>query len=54
MAYLLLWLQRNENRCGQWLATAGVDSLGGYIIHPLVLVAVLEAIGFTGLNHLLI
>ena len=54
MAYLLLWFQRNENRCGQWLATAGVDSFGAYIIHPLVLVVVLEAIGFIGLNHWLI
>ena len=54
MAYLLLWFQRNENRCGQWLATAGVDSFGAYIIHPLVLVLVLEAIGFIGLNHWLI
>ena len=54
IAYLLLWFQRNENRCGQWLATAGVDSFGAYIIHPLVLVVVLEAIGFIGLNHWLI
>ena len=54
IAYLLLWFQRNENRCGQWLATAGVDSFGAYIIHTLVLVMVLEAIGFIGLNHWLI
>ena len=51
IGYLLLWFQRNEHRCGQWLATAGVDSFGAYIIHPLVLVLVLEAIGFIGLNH---
>ena len=54
IGYLLLWFQRNEHRCGQWLATAGVDSFGAYIIHPLVLVLVLEAIGFIGLNHWLI
>ena len=54
MAYLLLWFQRHEQRCGQWLATAGVDSFGAYILHPLVLVVVLETIGFIGLNHWLI
>ena len=54
MGYLLLWFQRNESRGGQWLANAGVDSFGAYIIHPLVLVVVLEAIGFIGLNHWLI
>jgi hypothetical protein len=54
VAYLLLWFQRNENHCGQWLATAGVDSFGAYIIHPLVLVVLLETIGFIGLNHWLI
>ena len=54
IGYLLLWFQRNENRCGKWLATAGVDSFGAYIIHTLVLVVVLEAIGFIGLNHWLI
>mgnify|MGYP001315202559 FL=1 len=54
IAYLLLWFQRNENQCGQWLATAGVDSFGAYIIHPLVLVVLLETIGFIGLNHWLI
>ena len=27
MAYLLLWFQRHEQRFGQWLATAGLDSL---------------------------
>ena len=54
ISYLLLWFQRNEHRCGQWLATAGVDSYGAYIIHPLVLVMVLWAIGFVGLNHWLI
>ena len=54
MAYLLLWFQRHEQRCGQWLATAGVDSFGAYILHPLVLVIVLETIVFIGLNHWLI
>jgi glucan biosynthesis protein C len=52
ITYLLLWFQRNGSRCGQWLATAGGDSFGAYIIHPLVLV--LTAIGFIGLNHWLI
>ena len=54
ISYLLMWFQRNENRCGRWLAAAGVDSFGAYIIHPLVLVLVLEVIGFSGLNHWLI
>jgi len=54
IGYLLLWFQRNQNRYGQWLATAGIDSYGAYIIHPLVLVVVLEVIGFVGLNHWLI
>ena len=54
MGYLLLWFQRNENRFGQWLANAGVDSFGAYIIHTLVLVIVLETIGFIGLNPWLI
>ena len=54
MGCLLLWFQRNEKRCGQWLANAGVDSFGAYIIHTLVLVIVLETIGFIGLNPWLI
>ena len=54
MGYLLLWFQLNEKRCGQWLANAGVDSFGAYIIHTLVLVIVLEAVGFIGLNPWLI
>ena len=54
MGYLLLWFQRNENRFGQWLANAGVDSFGAYIIHTLVLFIVLETIGFIGLNPWLI
>lgn len=54
IGYLLFWFQRNENRCGKWLANAGVDSFGAYIIHSLVLVVVLEAIGFIGLNPWLV
>ena len=54
IAYLLLWFQHNEHRCGQWLATAGVDSFGAYVIHSLVLVIVLMTIGFIGLNHWLV
>jgi uncharacterized membrane protein YeiB len=54
IAYLLLWFQHNEHRCGQWLATAGVDSFGAYVIHSLVLVIVLTTIGFIGLNHWLV
>ena len=54
IAYLLLWFQHNEHHCGQWLATAGVDSFGAYVIHSLVLVIVLTTIGFIGLNHWLV
>ena len=54
MGYLLMWFQRNENRFGPWLANAGVDSFGAYIIHTLVLVIVLQVIGFIGLNPWLI
>ena len=54
IAYFLLWFQHNEHRCGQWLATAGVDSFGAYVIHSLVLVIVLTTIGFIGLNHWLV
>lgn len=50
LSYLLLWFQRNEERLGPWLATAGVNSYGAYILHTLVLVLVLMSIGFTGLN----
>ena len=49
-----MWFQRNEIHCGQSLATAGVDSFGAHIIHPLVLVVLLKTIGFIGLNHWLI
>ena len=54
IAYLLLWFQHNEHRFGQWLATAGVNSFGAYVIHSLVLVIVLMTIGFIGLNHWLV
>ena len=50
LSYLILWFQRNEDRFGQWLADAGVNSYGAYVIHTLVLVAVLMALGFIGLN----
>jgi hypothetical protein len=54
LSYLLLWFQHNEDRCGQWLATAGVNSYGAYIIHTLVLSVVLMTVGFVGLNPWLI
>ena len=54
LSYLIVWFQRNEHRYGQWLAAAGVNSYGAYIIHSFVLVAVLMAIGFIGLNPWLI
>ena len=54
LSYLFLWFQRNEARFGKWLATAGIDSYGAYVIHSLVLVVVLMAIGFTGINPWLI
>ena len=50
LSYLILWFQRNEDRCGPWLATAGVNSYGAYAIHSLVLVVVLMAVGFIGIN----
>ena len=54
LSYLFLWFQRNEDRFGKWLATAGINSYGAYVIHSLVLVVVLMAIGFTGINPWLI
>ena len=54
LSYLFLWFQRNETRFGKWLATAGINSYGAYVIHTLVLVVVLLAIGFTGINPWLI
>lgn len=54
LSYLFLWFQRNEARFGKWLATAGINSYGAYVIHTLVLVVVLLAIGFTGINLWLI
>ena len=54
LSYLFLWFQRNEDRFGAWLATAGINSYGAYVIHSLVLVVVLMAIGFAGINPWLI
>ena len=54
LSYLFLWFQRNEARFGKWLATAGINSYGAYVIHTLVLVVVLLAIGFAGINPWLI
>ena len=50
ISYLILWFQRYEHRFGKWLAVAGVNSYGAYAIHSLVLVVVLMAIGFIGIN----
>ena len=33
LSYLIVWFQRNEHRYGQWLAAAGVNSYGAYVIH---------------------
>ena len=54
MSYLILWFQRNESRFGQWLAVAGINSYGAYVIHTLVLVIVLLTFGFIGINPWLI
>lgn len=53
MGYLLLWFQRHEQACGQWLATAGVDSFLVYIIHPLIIVLVIGSINFFAWPNLL-
>lgn len=50
LSYLLIWFQRNEDRLGEWLAATGINSYGAYVIHSLVLVVVLMAMGFTGIN----
>ena len=50
LSYLILWFKRNEDRFGQWLATAGINSYGAYVIHSLVLVFVLLAVSFIGIN----
>ena len=47
MGYLLLWFQRHQQSCGQWLANAGVDSFAVYIIHPLIVVVVMGLILLT-------
>ena len=54
VSYLILWFQRNEGRFGQWLSTAGINSYGAYVIHPLVLVVALLIFGFVGINPWLI
>ncbi len=54
MARILVWFQRTEAQWGPWLAQAGVDSFGAYIIHPLILVMAIMLIGFIGLNHWII
>ena len=54
LSYFIIWFQRNENCFGHWLAVAGVNSYGAYVFHPLVLVLVLMAVGFIGLNPWLI
>lgn len=54
IAYLLLWFQRNEKRCGKWLAASGVDSFGSSILHPIVLVVLHQVISFFSLNPWLI
>ena len=50
LSYLIMWFQRNEEFSGQWLSVAGSNSYGAYVIHPMVLVLVLMAVGFIGLN----
>lgn len=54
LSCLMMWFQRNEDRFGQWLASAGVNSYGAYTCHTLVLVVVLMAVGFIGINPWLI
>lgn len=50
LSYLIMWFQRHEDCFGQWLSVAGSNSYGAYVIHPMVLVLVLMAVGFIGLN----
>ena len=50
LSYLILWFKRNEDRFGQWLATAGINSYGAYVIHSLVLVFVLLAVSLIGID----
>ena len=54
LSYLFLWFQGNEDHYGKWLATAGINSYGAYVIHSLVLVVVLMVVGFIGINPWLI
>lgn len=50
LSYLIMWFHRHENCFGQWLSVAGSNSYGAYVIHPMVLVLVLMAVGFIGFN----
>ena len=50
LSYLIMWFHRHEDCFGQWLSVAGSNSYGAYVIHPMVLVLVLMAVGFIGLN----
>ena len=50
MSYVIMWFQRNEDRLGQWLAIAGINSYGAYVIHSLVLVVVLLFAGSIEIN----
>ena len=50
LSYLIMWFHRHEDYFGQWLSVAGSNSYGAYVIHPMVLVLVLMAVGFIGLN----
>ena len=50
LSYLIMWFHRHEDCFGQWLSVAGLNSYGAYVIHPMVLVLVLMAVGFIGLN----
>ena len=48
--HIIMWFHRHEDCFGQWLSVAGSNSYGAYVIHPMVLVLVLMAVGFIGLN----
>ena len=54
LSYSMVWFRRNESRFGGWLAAAGVNSYGAYVVHSLVLVIVLMVVGFIGINPWLI
>lgn len=50
LSYLIMWFHSHQDSFGQWLSVAGLNSYGAYVIHPMVLVLVLMAVGFIGLN----